>query len=226
MNGCCKSSKNLVNSDGDMTPDEMHILLRKNLMEDISRNWTQAVTDAATAENQILNEDRKTQLEKTHELSLLSLQTAQDNLEVANAGVYTEYAGVVTAVSADAGAVVTKGAPLFTIESTEELKVDVELSKYDIGKIAVGQKADIVIAGMTYPCTVTEIKKLAQKDASDKAKVTAEVKIDEPDDKIVLGIEADVDIHTEEKADALVIPIEAYYTDDGGDYCYLISEGS
>ncbi|HKM21560.1 MAG TPA: efflux RND transporter periplasmic adaptor subunit [Lachnospiraceae bacterium] len=212
--------------DGDMTPDEnAHITYDKNLMEDISRNWTQAVTDAATAENQILNEDRKTQLEKTHELSLLSLQTAQDNLEVANAGVYTEYAGVVTAVSADAGAVVTKGAPLFTIESTEELKVDVELSKYDIGKIAVGQKADIVIAGMTYPGTVTEIKKLAQKDASDKAKVTAEVKIDEPDDKIVLGIEADVDIHTEEKADALVIPIEAYYTDDGGDYCYLISEG-
>lgn len=209
---------------GDMTPEEnAHITYDKNLMEDITRNWTQAVTDASTAENLILNEDRKAQLAKTHELSLLSLQTAQDNLEKANAGVYTKYAGVVTEVNTDAGAVVNKGTPLFTIESTENLKVNVELSKYDIGKITSGQKADVIIAGMSYPGTVEKIQKLARKDSSDKAKVTAEVHIDQPDDKIVLGIEADVNIHTNEKADTLMIPIEAYYTDDAGDYCYLIS---
>ncbi len=212
--------------DGSMTPDEnAHITYDKNLMEDITRNWTQAVTDAATAEGQILNKDRKQQLEKTHELSLLSLQTAQENLETANAGVYAECTGVVTSVETGSGAMVTKGAPLFAIESTEDLEVDVELSKYDIGKVSVGQKADIVIAGNIYPGTVSEVKKLAQKDSSDKAKVTAVVHIDAPDDKIVLGIEADVDIHTEEKTDILIIPIEAYYTDDDGDYCYLITDG-
>lgn len=212
--------------DGSMTPEEnAHITYDKNLMEDITRNWTQAVTDAATAEGQILNSDRKEQLAKTHELSLLSLQTAQENLEKANAGVYAECAGVITSVSAGAGAMVTKGAPLFTIESTEDMEVDVELSKYDIGKVAIGQKADIVIAGRIYSGTVSDVKKLAQRDTADKAKVTAVVQIDEPDEKIVLGIEADVDIHTEEKEDILVIPLEAYYTDDDGDYCYLITAG-
>ncbi len=219
-----KDQANLPNTD--LTPDEnAHYTYDVNLMEDITRNWTQATTDANTAENQILNEYQKEQLEKSHELTELSVRTAEEDLEKADAGVRTEFQGVVTKVLAEEGAVVTKGMPLFALEDAESLRVDVELSKYDIGKVAEGQTAEIEVAGKVYTGSVSKLKRLAQADASDKAKVTVEVTIDEPDDSILLGIEADVDIHTQEKENILLIPLESYYSDDDGDYCYVIADG-
>nr|MCR5475803.1 HlyD family efflux transporter periplasmic adaptor subunit [Lachnospiraceae bacterium] len=119
----------------------------------------------------------------------------------------------------------SKGAPLFTVESTDEIKVDVGISKYDIGKIETGQEADIKIAGNTYEGLVYSIKRLAETRDSDKAKVTVSVKFKEPDEKVYLGLEADVTIHTSEKQGTLTIPSEAYYSDDDGDYCYVIRDG-
>jgi RND family efflux transporter MFP subunit len=210
----------------NMTPEENeHITYDSNLMEDIIRNWTQATTDAASSENLILNEDQKEQLVKGHELAKLSLVTAEENLACAKEGVDAEFSGVVTEVFVESGAVVAKGIPLFSIENSEDLKVKVELSKYDISKVKIGKEADITIADNIYSGSVTEIKRLAVEDTSDKAKVTAEVHIENPDENIILGIEADVDIYTEEKENVLLIPIEAFYSDDMGDYCYTIAGG-
>ena len=61
--------------------------------------------------------------------------------------------------------------------------------------------------------------------AGDKAKVTVSVRFDQPDDKVYIGLEADVNIHTFEKEGVLTIPAEAFYSDDAGDYCYMISDG-
>ncbi len=211
---------------GDMTPEEnQRATYDANNMEDITRNWTQAKTDAATADSYIINQKQKEQLQKSHELTELKADTVQDDLALAMAGVDSSFNGIVTGVDAEAGAVVAKGSPLFTIESTDDVKVDCTISKYDIGKIAEGQKADILIAGKKYEGTVSEIKRLAVKDAKDKAKVTVGVHIDNPDEGIILGIEADVDIHTEQKDGALMIPSSAYYSDDDGDYCYAIVDG-
>ncbi|MCR5832058.1 MAG: efflux RND transporter periplasmic adaptor subunit, partial [Lachnospiraceae bacterium] len=60
---------------------------------------------------------------------------------------------------------------------------------------------------------------------SDKAKVTVYVKFDEPDDRVYLGLEADVVIFTDEKDKVLTISSEGCYTDDYGAYCYLIEDG-
>lgn len=211
---------------GDMTPEEnAHATYDSNVMEDIVRNWSEATTDAATAENYIINEEQKEQLQKSHELTELNADTVEDNLSIARGGVKSEFNGIITKVDTASGAVVSKGMPLFTMESTDQVKVDVELSKYDIAKVKEGQKADISIAGTMYEGTVSNIKRLAVTDAKDKAKVTVGVHIENPDENIILGLEADVDIHTEQKEDALLIPAAAYYSDDEGDYCYVIQEG-
>ena len=136
-----------------------------------------------------------------------------------------EYDGIVTESFIKAGSVVTKGTPLFTVEDSENIKVDVGISKYDIGKIAVGQRADIDIAGSTYSGKVISIKRVAENNNSDKAKVTVSVKFDQPDERVYLGLEADVTIYTSEKQGALTISNEAYYADDEGDYCYIIDDG-
>ncbi len=196
-----------------------------DLMEDITRNWTQATTTKNSYENQILNANQKAELQKKHELTELSASTAEENLLKGLDGVSAEFAGIVTDLPVKQGAVVTKGTPLLTIESSDQLKVNTEISKYDIGKIKEGQKAQISIAGSTYTGSVSEIKRLAKSGSSDKAKVTVEVHIDEPDENVYLGLEADVTIYTQEKDHTLTIPAEAHYVDDDGDYCYCITDG-
>jgi multidrug efflux pump subunit AcrA (membrane-fusion protein) len=210
----------------NLTPEEYAMtVINGNWMSDILRNWTETSTLKNTYENQILNSYQKEQLRNSYDLSALSVGTAEENLTKAGAGVILEYDGIVTESFIKAGSVVSKGTPLFTVESSRDMKVDVGISKYDIGKIQKGQKADIDIAGNVYPGTVTEIKRLAENKNSDKAKVTVCVKFDEPDERVYIGLEADVKIYTDEKQGALVIPIEAYYADDEGDYCYIIKDG-
>lgn len=210
----------------NLTPEEYAAtVINGNWMSDIMRNWTEASTLRNTYEGQILNKYQKEQLRNSYDLSALSVETADENLTKATEGVTIEYDGVVTESLIKSGTVVSKGTPLFTVESSRDMKVDVGISKYDIGKVSLGQKAEISIAGNTYTGTVSGIKRLAEKGSSDKAKVTVSVKFDEPDEKVYIGLEADVVIFTNEKQRALVVPVEAYYADDDGDYCYIIRDG-
>lgn len=210
----------------NLPPDEYaKTVLNGNWMSDIMRNWTEASTLRNTYENQILNSYQKEQLRNSYDLTELSVATAEENLTKAGSGVSVDYDGIVTESFVKAGALVAKGTPLFTVEDSRNIKVSVGISKYDIGKISEGQRAEISIAGNTYTGSVSEIRRIAQSNNSDKAKVTVYVKFDEPDDKVYLGLEADVTIYTTEKDKTLCISPEAVYTDDFGDYCYLIEDG-
>lgn len=200
-------------------------VLDGNWMSDIMRNWTESSTLRNTYENQILNSYQKEQLRNSYDLSTISVDMAQENVLKASEGITAEYDGIVTESFVNKGSVVSKGSPLCSVESSDVMKVDVGISKYDIGKVRTGQRASIDIAGKLYPGTVSEIKRLAVAKDTDKAKVTVSVRINEPDDNVFIGLEADVTIFTDEKSDALAMPLEAYYADDKGDYCYVIRNG-
>lgn len=224
ITGLQKDVANLPN--GDMTPEEKaHATYNADLMEDIARNWTQSTTKANTYENQIMNQYQKDALEKKHEIVALSVSTTEEDLRNATAGVSSEFGGIITEVFAEEGAVVTKGTPLFAMESTDDMKVEVEISKYDIAKIQMGQKAEIQIAGKQFNGSVSDIKRLAEEKSSDKAKVKVDIKIDQPDDSIILGIDSDVIIFTAEKESTIMMPASALYSDEQGDYCYAIEDG-
>ncbi len=210
----------------NLSPEEYaETVLNGNWMSDIMRNWTETSTLKNTYENQILNKYQKEQLRNSYDLSELSVVTAEDNLRKADSGVTIDYDGIVTESFIKPGTVVAKGTPLFTVEDSKNIKVNVGISKYDIGKIEPGQRAQISIAGNTYSGSVTRILRIAETGKSDKAKVTVYVKFDEPDDRVYLGLEADVVIFTDEKDKVLTISSEGCYTDDYGDYCYLIEDG-
>ena len=197
-------------------------ILDSNWMADIRTNWTQSQTQANTYEGQILNSSQKEALYKNVEVAKLSADIAAQNLLTAVNGISADMNGIVTAVNVQPGAVVTKGTPIFSVEDSDNVKVDVEISKYDIGSIAEGQRAVINISGVDYQGTVSKINRFATGGTADNAKIKVSVKIDNPNDKVYLGIQSDVVIFTEEKDNVLTIPIESYYSDDTGDYVYVI----
>ena len=196
-----------------------------NIMEDISRNWSETKTQKAKYEEGVLNSAQKEALLDEVELAKERESYALTDLSKAREGVTSAFNGIVTQCDVKAGAVVAKGTPLFTVVSRDDMKVTVMISKYDISSIAVGQRAEIEAAGKRYVGEVSRIKQIATTDSSDKSKVAVDVRIDGGKD-LILGLEADVTIFTDEKAGVMLIPFQAFYSDDEGDYCYIInSEG-
>ncbi len=196
-----------------------------NWMEDITRNWKQAVTEKNNYESGILNKSQKNALEKQTDLARSREEEAAGELEKALNGVKADFSGIVTECGVKSGNVVAEGTPLFKIVSDRDLKVTVMISKYDIGLIKEGQRAEVAIADAVFHGTVTRINHVATKEDSDKNKVAVDVHIDDPDERVILGLEADVTIFTDEKMGVLVIPYAGFYSDDDGDYCYVIEDG-
>ncbi|MCR5746893.1 MAG: efflux RND transporter periplasmic adaptor subunit [Lachnospiraceae bacterium] len=196
-----------------------------NVLEDINRNWTQAKTEKRAYEEGILNSDQKAALKKQTELAKSKEEAAKVELDKASAGVKTDVSGVVTECNIKEGSLAAEGESLFKIVNSEDLKVTVMISKYDIGDIKPGQRAEIDVSGKTYQGSVTRINHVATSDDSDKNKVAVDVSIEAPDEDLILGIEADVTIFTDEHIGAVLIPYSAFYSDDDGDYCYVIEEG-
>lgn len=158
------------------------------------------------------------------ENALTKEQIGKD-LDTAKAGVTADFGGIVTKVTAVEGQAALKGAALFTVEDDQNVKVTVNLSKYDLEKIATGQKAVITIAGKEYEGTVSRINRMAEVNAAGAAMVSADIHIENPDSNIYLGIEAKVSILTASEKETLLVPIECVNYDKKGTFCYVVEDG-
>ena len=151
------------------------------------------------------------------------LNLAKNNLTLAETGVLAPEDGIIIEKYIDTGAFVEKGQELFLIQYTDTYVVWATVSKYDISKIKLDEEAEIKVGDSVYKGHVSAINPIAQTDASGKAKICVQVTFDETDENIILGLEADVTIYTGNSSDAVTLPIEAVFSDDEGDYVYLIS---
>lgn len=146
-------------------------------------------------------------------------------IDEALAGIKSDYNGVVTAVSIVEGATASTGAQLFTIANLDDVEVSVQISKSDLPKIAIGQKVDVTINGKAYNGEVSKISGTATKNNNGVAVVDTIIKITNPDDDIILGVEANNKIHAQKADNALVLPYEYVQTDSEGDYVLVYEDG-
>ena len=180
----------------------------------------------------------KQQLAANTQSAQLTATEAENELEKARAGVTAEFPGIVTKIatvstSKDAtkggglleGATVAEGTELFTIESNKQVKVGIEVTKYDLPKIAIGQQVDVTIAGNVYEGEVSKINKVAAANSQGTPVVGAEVHIKNPDDSIFLGVEAKLVIHTAYAENVITIPVEIVNADKQGEFCYVVDNG-
>lgn len=155
------------------------------------------------------------------ELSQDQLDIAKEALTRAQGGVTAPENGVIVEKFVDKGMLVENGQELYRMQMTDSYVVRTAVSKFDISRIQVGQKADIKLGNLIYTGYVSAINPVAITDASGKAKIRVDITVDEPDENLILGIETDVTIHTGTVAEAITLPVEVVFSDDGGDYVYV-----
>lgn len=179
-----------------------------------------------TSESAALDSGSKEQLEANTQMENISAKETLAAVESVENGVLAEFDGVVTEISVVEGSIPIAGTQTLTLESTESVKVVVSVSKYDLEKIAIGQEADVTIAGNTYKGVVAKIDGMATTNASGAAVVGADIKIENPDSNIFLGVEAKVAVNTAFAEQALAVPIEVINSDKDGDFVYSVENGT
>ena len=168
---------------------------------------------------------QKAQQSLVKEGAVLTKEEAQKELEAAKEGVSADTTGIVSDVQVVKGQTVAEGAPLFTLSDSSKVKVTVELTKYSLEDVKVGQKAELTINGNSYTGEVAAINKVAKTNQAGATVVEADIHIDQPDDQIYLGVEANAVIEIAEKKGALTVPVECVNYATEGVFCYVIENG-
>ena len=169
--------------------------------------------------------EEKEKMEITNNLSELDQMSAQELVEAAKKGIKADFNGVITKVSVVEGATTALGTELFTLQNTDKVDVNVNVSKYDYDKVKEGQSAEITLAGKTYEGEVTNISHIATQNEKGASLISADVRIKNPDEEIFFGVDAKVTIHAEEADDVVVLPAEVVNIGKTGSFCYVIENG-
>lgn len=146
-------------------------------------------------------------------------------IENAKGGIKADFNGVVTELDVVEGATLAAGTKTITLANLDDVQVNVQISKSDLPKIAVGQKVDIKINGKDYTGEITKISGSAAKNANGVAVVDTTIKVTNPDSDIILGVEASNKIHAEKAENTIVLPYEYVSTDADGDFVYVLEDG-
>jgi HlyD family secretion protein len=125
----------------------------------------------------------------------------------------------------------TQGNNVVSVYDLSKYLVKVAVSQYDAVQISTGQKSLIKIKGLdkSYEGTVVSIGEAAEVSISGtnkESKVEIQVAINNPDDRIRVGYEADVEIILVEDKGTIAINFEALQEDkDGNKFIYVVENG-
>lgn len=179
----------------------------------------------AEADPASLSKEAKEKMEVANNLTELEAKSVEELIEEGKKGIQAEFNGVISDCQVAQGAAVTQGMQLFTLESTEEVSVNISVSKYDYEVLKEGQKATIEMGDSTYEGTLVKINRVAIPNAEGTPMIGAEVRIDNPDENIFIGVEAKVTVHAEQAKGVPVVPVEAVNIGKSGSFCYVLRDG-
>lgn len=194
----------------------------------------------AAADGTVVNAQKSVM--ESSKSALDAVKSAQSELAV---GWKASFDGTITDCSITPGSQTNMISSGITLENTDKMVVTISLGEYDVHKVKVGMPASIKTAYGEYTGEVVSIAPTAtgggQSSIMDSvgsmagisglssltsagAGVKCEISVDDPDENIIIGFEASVDIQTG-KFDAVpCVPIESIILEKEGTYVYLYDE--
>jgi HlyD family secretion protein len=128
---------------------------------------------------------------------------------------------------------IPKAGDMVIVDDISQYKVSIDMSQYDAMKVAKGQKAIVKIKGndqKKYTGSVTDVGQIAQvkadaKATNQEAKVNVIVTLDNADDSIKVGYEADAEIIFNEKRNVVCMGFDSVKEEKGTKkkYVYIVN---
>ncbi len=103
------------------------------------------------------------------------------------------------------------GTTAFSIASSDEVVVSINVDELDISSISVGQTATITMDALEdeeFEGTITSVSSTASSSSSSSVKYPVEITLEKTDD-MILGMSASATIYVEEAENAVLIPVSA-----------------
>lgn len=166
----------------------------------------------------------KAELEANLETAKVQAENSKNSYADALGGIKADFDGVITSVDAISGSTVNEGTALVSMDNINTVVVRIELTKYDLERVAIGQIADITINGKNYTGKVAKISKVAEKNQSGSTVVAAEISIDNPDDNVIIGFEAQAKILVGEHDDVVVVSNDMINYDSEGAFVWAVKD--
>lgn len=143
---------------------------------------------------------------------------------VANCTVKAPISGYVASRNIQIGQMASQGMEAFSIKGADDLEVEINVTEAVIGHISVGSPANISIksADMTDIQGTVKVVGNAKNDMT--GMYTVKIAVPDADDKIKVGMIADVVITTDTAEKVLAIPQNSILTDNGETYVYVAED--
>lgn len=121
--------------------------------------------------------------------------------------------------------------PLFIIENLDVLEMEIKVSEYSIGKVAVGQEAEIsadILDGATIRGQVVSISPTGEEKGggSSERVIPTTIRILDNNTKLIAGITAKAQIVLEEVENALTVPVSSIFDKDGMTSVASVKDGT
>ena len=153
--------------------------------------------------------------------------------ELDDAKIESPVAGTVVRVNTKVGRFADKmenEEPLFVIENLDVLELEIKVSEYSIGKVAVGQTAEIsadILNGETVQGEVISISPTGEEKGggSSERVIPTKIRILEDNTRLIAGITAKAQIILEEAKDALSVPVSAILSVGEETYVQVVNGG-
>ena len=160
------------------------------------------------------------------------VQAAQARIEAIQATLNSAYItapfdGTITEALPQVGDQVVSGDLAFRLDDLTTLLVDVQVSEVDVNQLAVGQEVVLTmdaIRGKQYHGLVDEISMIGS-DANGGVNFNVTVRLSDPDEAVRPGMTSEVEILTDQRENALLIPNQAIQIEDGAQVVYVLLPG-
>ncbi len=197
----------------------------EQLLAELKTQKSEMEAKKSSGEAGTLNAGAKQSLSANQQQNVLSAEDTISSVTEAQTGVVAEFDGVVTKTSVVEGQTVQQGTELMTIASTEDVRVEIQITKNDLSRIREGQHVVVTIAGEEFEGEVSRISGTATRNSNNVPVVAAQITLKNPNSSVILGVEANNVIEIGTAKDAIVLPYEYVNTDTDGDFVYVVEDG-
>ncbi len=169
-----------------------------------------------------------------------SIAAQQAQVEQAQAGVASAIAnlqnseiiapisGTITQQDAKIGQLATPGTPLVSIIGNNGFEVDAGISEIDVGKVALGDKVTMTLDAFPNETFGGSVFYIAPAQTNTQGVITYQIKIsfDKTDPRIKSGLTANINIITNHKDTALILPEYAILQNDQGTFVEIVENNA